>query len=455
MAQITNRSSVTMFCRQNREGFRQYLNSFIADRLLLSPVAFLVGFSLVAFSVLNGLKYGWLVGLAYVPTLVLLLLYKMLFELSFAVKGKAILWADAVVTTIFLGFNFVLWEVKQSGAIDRISSNGSLAILLVTTNFISVSRTLPIVYCKAVAFVVFQSICLYLIKPELLDVFKMEMVFGTGFSLATGYLKNQVLKLYYYHTETGSASLMHAHSQLQKLVFPHQLDLMKVGYNLEETMPVGSGEATVICYDIQNSTRMPPEKLNQFLQVVLERCHDIFSSGYTHRPLQVTAYKLKEMGDGFICIVGFPLPQPPHLSSYATAVNVALQCQRITEEVRQELGITDGYCAIGIASGPVHSFYTRVGIKVYDVYGEPLVMARRYEEFRKQYRRHYPVPDGDIICIEARTLESCPPELQKKFQRLELDKHKLQVRDDVSARHVYIAVFDSDRKLPLPKRRSG
>ncbi|WP_141731801.1 adenylate/guanylate cyclase domain-containing protein [Oligoflexus tunisiensis] len=443
-----------MFCRQNREGFRQYLNAFVADRLLLSPVALLVGCSLVIFSVLNGLKYGWLVGIAYVPVLVLLLLYKILFELSYAVKGKAILWADIVVAAMFVGFNFVLWEINQSGAIHKISSNGSLAILLVTSNFISVSRTLPTVYMKAAAFVIFETLCLYLVAPDLINVFKMEIIFGAAFSLATGYLKNQVLKLYYYHTETGSASLMHAHSQLQKLVFPHQLDLMKVGYNLEETMPVGSGEATVVCYDIQNSTRMPQEKLNQFLQVILERCHDVFSAGYTHNPLQVTAYKLKEMGDGFICIVGFPLPQPSHQSPYETAVNVALQCQRITEEVRQELGLTDGYCAIGIASGLVHSFYTRVGIKVYDVYGEPLVMARRYEEFRKQYRRYYPVPEGDIICVEARTLESCPPELQKKFRRLELEKHKLQVRDDATAPHVYVAVFDCDHTSMLPRIRS-
>lgn len=291
-----------------------------------------------------------------------------------------------------------------------------------------------------------EVLCLYLISSDLVKIFKMEIIFGAAFSLVTDYLKNQMFRLYYYHRETGSSSLMHAHSQLQKLVFPHQLDLMKVGFTLEETMPVGSGEATVICYDIQNSSRIPQDKLNQFIQLIMERSHDVFSKGYRRHPLQVTAFKLKEVGDGFISIVGFPFAQPAPLSAYETAIHVALQCQSITEAVRQELGITDAYCSIGIASGLVHSFYTRVGIKVYDVYGQPLVMARRYEEFRKQYRLHNPVPEGDIICVQARTLETCSTELQKAFHRLELDSLNLKVRDDNDAQHMYVAIFDRNQQ---------
>jgi class 3 adenylate cyclase len=443
---------VEFFCRRNSEGFRQYLNSFVADRILLSPVALIVVITLTVFSILNGLKHGWTTALAYVPVLLLLASFKILFELGFPVKSKAILWANAIILGIFLGFDLILWEVVRSGALHQLTSNGSMAMILLTTSIITISRSLPTVIIKTLAFIFFEVVCLYLIAPELLSIFKMEIVFGIFFSLATDYLKNQVFQFYYYHTETGSSSLIHAHSQLQKLVFPHQLDLMKVGFTLEETMPVGSGEATVICYDIQNSSRIPQETLNQFIQLIMERCHDVFSKGYRRMPLQVTAFKLKEMGDGFISIVGFPFPQPAPLSAYETAIQVALQCQIITDSVRQELGITEAYCSIGIASGLVHSFYTRVGIKVYDVYGQPLVMARRYEEFRKQYRLQNPVPDGDIICVQARTLESCPPELQKKFQRLDLDVVKLKIRDDSEARHVYVAIFDRQNEagsLPM------
>lgn len=85
-------------------------------------------------------------------------------------------------------------------------------------------------------------------------------------------------------------------------------------------------------------------------------------------------------------------------------------------------------------------------IKVYDVYGQPLVMARRYEEFRKQYRLHNPVPEGDIICVQARTLESCSTELQKAFHRLELDSLNLKVRDDNDAQHMYVAIFDRNQQ---------
>ncbi len=413
-----------------------------------------VALPLLIFSLLNGLKYGWVAGAAYAPVVALLILFKVAFELGLPVKSKAVFWVDAVILGIFLGFDFVLWEVSRSGNLAKISSNGSLAIILVTTNFLSISRNLPVVFIKTTVIILLESVCLFLLAPELLSLFKMEIIFGVAFSLATGYLKNQVFMLYYYHTETGSASLMNADSQLQKLVFPHQLDLMKVGYNLEESMPVGSGEATVICYDIQNSSRMPQETLNQFIQLVLERCHDVFSSGYSRNPLQVTAFKLKEVGDGFICIVGFPFPQPGSQSQSETAVQVALQCQSITLAVRQELKITDGYCSIGIASGMVHSFYTRVGIKVYDVYGQALVMARRYEEFRKHYRLQKPLPEGDILCVQARTLENCPASLQGRFQRVDLDELNLKVRDDHAARHVYVAEFDERARPPLLRQAS-
>lgn len=449
MEKVSSSAAVEDFCRRNQDGFRQYLNAFVADRILLSPVAVIVVLALLVFSVLNGLKYGWVAGLAYGPVLLLIGLFKILFELGYSIKSKAILWANGIILGIFLGFDFILWNIVQSGTLPKLSSNGSMAIILLTTSIITISRSLRAVIMKTLAFVFFEVVCLYLVAPELLVIFKMEIIFGVAFSLATDYLKNQVFQFYYYHTETGSSSLMHAYSQLQKLVFPHQLDLMKVGFTLEETMPVGSGEATVICYDIQNSSRIPQEELNRFIQLIMERCHDVFSKGYRRTPLQVTAFKLKEMGDGFISIVGFPFPQPGPLSAYETAIQVALQCQSITNAVRNELGIKDAYCSIGIASGLVHSFYTRVGIKVYDVYGQPLLMARRYEEFRKQYRLQNPIPDGDIICVQARTLEACSPELQKKFHRLELDSIRLKVRDDNEARHVYVAIFDQDN-MPGP-----
>lgn len=439
------------FFQENQAEFARYLNRFAADRILLSRVTACVVAALLLFSLLNGMKYGWLVGMGYMPAILAFIAFKVLFELGVPIKPHAILWIDLLMGLMLLGFNFILWRIVADQKAAQISSNGSLTIIAVSFTFMAMNHSQMRMLLQTLLCFAGEVLFLYALQSDLVALFKMEIIFGLTLSLIVGYLKFEVFKLYFYHIETGSASLMHAYSQLQKLVFPHQLDLMKVGFSLEESMPVGSGEAAVLCYDIQRSSQIPQETLNRFIQQIMERCHDIFSAGYSHNPLQVTAFKLKEMGDGFICTIGFPFAQPGPLSVYDTALQVALDCQRVTAEVREAMNLDIGYCSIGIASGTLHSYYTRVGIKVYDVFGTAMVMARRYESFRKHYLAVADIPDGDMITVEAGTFEACSKVPSELFLRLELEKLGLRIRDALEVQHVYVVNFPPARAAQFLK----
>ena len=45
----------------------------------------------------------------------------------------------------------------------------------------------------------------------------------------------------------------HAFEQLEKLVYPHQLEKMEHGGDLESTMPQGTAKACIICFDVVRS----------------------------------------------------------------------------------------------------------------------------------------------------------------------------------------------------------
>src|SRR5262245_45501463 len=128
----SNTQTVELFCRQNQSAYRHYLNRFAANRILLSPVIFCVVIPVLITSVLNSLKYGLTVGLAYVPAVVAIAVFKILFELNVPVKTIALQWTDTVLLGIFFGFNFVLGRVVFDGKLEQLSSNGSMLMILMT-----------------------------------------------------------------------------------------------------------------------------------------------------------------------------------------------------------------------------------------------------------------------------------------------------------------------------------
>ena len=106
-------------------------------------------------------------------------------------------------------------------------------------------------------------------------------------------------------------------------------------------------------------------------------------SGYSDNPLTANAFRIKEMGDGFLCTIGYPFSSTSE-NIYESTEELAERfistfCQKL-----DDFGYSEPiYCGIGIAFGPVESFYPKSPPIEYDLFGHGIVLATRYEGMRK------------------------------------------------------------------------
>lgn len=425
------------FAEKNLDKYRPFLNQFIAERILLSWInwLFLIVFGLVSF--LNYRKYGLLAGLVYAPAITFWSVYRLGYELSLFGKKEARFLLDCITYSFVLGFNLLLLNISLMHKSNELTGNGSLGFILSLCLGLTFTTRRIVLLGKLIILCVVEWLVLDLIDPKLLKLYQMELIFGGGFGLLVSYLLNQVIMLDFERTVIGSASLLHAYTQLQKLVFPHQLELMKTGSSLEETMPTASGEAVALCFDLQESSTLSQHVLNEFMQRLMQRVDDIIMQDYQKNPLCINAFKVKEMGDGFLCTVGFPLAAPEGQSIFDLALQLSFRFIDETDRICEEMNLNDLYCSMGIASGTVHSFFAKAGIRNFDCFGRPLIWATRYEHFRKVLRRETSQSFGHCIALQTETWAKSSADTRQSFKKIVLEKN-LTIRDDPDAQSLYI-----------------
>lgn len=75
----------------------------------------------------------------------------------------------------------------------------------------------------------------------------------------------------FYLKSTDADTRQHLYNQLSKLVYPHQLERIKLGDELENTMPLKEGKAIVNVFDVQRSSEIRHEKTAEFFMGVFKR----------------------------------------------------------------------------------------------------------------------------------------------------------------------------------------
>lgn len=232
----------------------------------------------------------------------------------------------------------------------------------------------------------------------------------------------------------------HAFSQLEKMVYPHQMEKMKEGGILETTMPHASGEAVVICLDIIASTSSQIDDLPNFLRRFFDRCGLLMNRDYQGDPLSASGFRIKEMGDGFLCAVGFPFQTPPGRISHEVALQLAFGfLNAFDEEFAGTASESRTYCSIGMARGAIQGFFTVSGIRSYELFGDSIVLATRYESLRKQWPAARP---GHMITMPTRMYESLPLQLRPYFQKQTLGPGSGLIRNDAEADGFYRGIFE-------------
>jgi class 3 adenylate cyclase len=227
----------------------------------------------------------------------------------------------------------------------------------------------------------------------------------------------------------------HSYAQLAKIVYPHQMKMIQDGKILEETMPTIDSEAVVISFDIIGSSRIQHEKVKKFLRDTFSRCTQVMMEGYDSEKMEAPAYRIKEVGDGFLCSVGYPFK-----TISGSKANDALRLSyRFHEILKEEARILQSErpicCGIGLALDSISGFYPESGAKEYDVFGRSVILATRYEAMRKYILDED--RESSIIILQSRVYESLDRELRDGFNRFDLQQHKTNVRDDSGATELY------------------
>ncbi len=255
-------------------------------------------------------------------------------------------------------------------------------------------------------------------------------------------LREQAILLNRHRREVEARS--HAYQQLGKVFYPHQLQKMEQGFELETTMPTAPGKACVIQLDIVNSSQIWPAYRKEFLVGFLKRCHTIMMNNYDAVTMRADAYRIKEMGDGFLCSVGYPFQLPDSTNAALHAVVLAEKFIAVFRQCAEQLHHGEpAHCSIGIAWGEIEGFFPNTGTKEYDLYGQSIIHANRYESLRKDI---FQVVDFDVLIIQHEVYQSLPPTMQEKFISLDLSSANLRVRDDPGALLVHYRCFPNQSK---------
>lgn len=245
----------------------------------------------------------------------------------------------------------------------------------------------------------------------------------------------------------------HSLEQLAKVFFPHQIEAIRQNKQLEETMPTNPGQGCVISFDIVASSKIKHIKAKDFFRKVFSRCNQSISEGYDGINLKSRAYRIKEMGDGFLCSIGYPF-QSMTDNPANDAIDLAKDFIRILEEESNMLhSATPVACGIGIALGSMTGFFPESGTKEYDIYGSPIALATRYESLRKTIFEAEPT--GSIIILQELVYQSLDPSHREGFVAMDLKENGFVVRDDPAATYLYYQVLTGSKQVtPLPSAPS-
>ena len=234
------------------------------------------------------------------------------------------------------------------------------------------------------------------------------------------------------NTEIGLKN--HTLREFKKLLFTHQVQEIYSGKCLEETMPQQQGYACVLSFDVQNSASIGHSKYHDFFETLFRGCHGKVREGYHPESREARAFMIKELGDGFLCSVGFPFGSTAQ-SIHDAAVRLAFDFIDTLDHVSKLFLQKPAHCSIAIVSGDINGYFPKFGVKNYELYGDPIVLATRYEGFRKILNAALNIENEHTLIIHEDLQAKLQPSLCRYFKEFVLDT--VQVRDDPSAKRLF------------------
>lgn len=370
---------------------------------------------------------------------------------------------DILCLTGLIGFCFTLQLIflgtfsEQDLEETYLLLQAQIAFVLVLGTAFGFHTSFRRVLARNFLFTCIVAVYIYYINAQFFDSNRLPIIEGFLLGSMISWAFYDGIRTRFYLKSSDADTRQHLYNQLSKLVYPHQLERIKTGDELEDTMPLKEGKAIVNVFDVQRSSEIRHERTQEFFMGVFQAFLDICMEGYEHSPLRSRAFRLKETGDGFISSVGYPfLPIDARSladSAVSTALSMFAAFNREVEKFNYSRPIKG---AMGLAYNSVQGTFQSGGIRSYDLFGDALIQAAKYEELRKQahvwdlfaeHARERGLEYFNVLIVQEVVYNSLSPAYRDLFTEMDLNEEALantnfQMMYDNDARYVYFHLLE-------------
>lgn len=346
-------------------------------------------------------------------------------------------------------------ESDVQGVYLQLSGQVNMILLLAITFSYHVSFVFTVL--RNAAFATVFGLLLFYVDYDFFVANYIQLVQGFFAGIIMSWIFYETERTRFYLKSTDADTRQHLYNQLSKLVYPHQLERIKLGDQLENTMPLKEGKGIINVFDVQKSSEIRHEKTQDFFMSVFQSFLQICMKGYEHNPLRSQAFRLKETGDGFISAVGYPFLPVDSRSLADSAVSTALlMFEAFNIEVEKFNYSRPIKAAMGLAYNSVQGTFQSGGIRSYDLFGDALIQASKYEELRKQpvlwdiFTRHAKelgLEDFHILIVQEVVYNSLSPSYRDLFNEIDVNDPELkassfQMMYDNDAKFIYFHILE-------------
>jgi hypothetical protein len=291
------------------------------------------------------------------------------------------------------------------------------------------------------------------VGPAFLAQSAIQFIVGLGAGLFVNRHLTRARQYRFQGVHSHARGRAHALAELSKMVHPHVVAHIHDGGGLESSMPLGKADACVLAFDIMDSTSTGHGEpgFPAAVEAVIARCHSIMMEGYSMDPLVAKAFRLKDLGDGFLATVGFPLGVPGGRDPRVLAVELASRFVEVFDaEMARLEGAAEAHCCVGIAYGGVEGYFPKSGVKQYELRGQAITLATRYEALRRCIlpttgRR------GNIVILREDVHAALDPAWRARFTEWDTRLPGQAVRDDPGAARAWYRFEGGSARSVTPR----
>jgi len=240
----------------------------------------------------------------------------------------------------------------------------------------------------------------------------------------------------------------HYFSEMKKSYYPHQRDMLKLKYNLDDTMRIDSKEAIVVEVDLINSSKYQGQEIFRELKnKFFSSCYDLMMRNYywditlENKPI-CEVYKFKELGDGFISTIDYPFTFPINKNRTKFVLEFSYEIESLFNLIFKDSEFEINLSIVANKS-LLQGFWSSPPATRYDLHQSGISKTARISSLRRVIQKRLPKYDNILLICEKLYEEFDSSDINE-FYQFDLKANKLQIRNYENDDFLYISNFKKD-----------